>query len=229
MIAADMMTSKVMTISPDASVRDVASMLLTHRISAVPVVDTRGQLVGIVSEGDLLRRAEAGTERHRSWWNAFNSAKDVLAAEFVKSHGRKVADIMTRKVLTVRADTPASDIAKLMEENAIKRVPVVEQGKVVGVVSRADFLTALAGLWQRPAQAVEDGTDLRAHILAQLETMPWVRPAIINVAVHDRVVELSGIVESEAQKCAVRVAAEATPGVSAVEDNVRVQRIATSY
>jgi CBS-domain-containing membrane protein len=111
MNAADMMTPNVITISPDASVRDVAGMLLTHRVSALPVVDAQGRLVGIVSEGDLLRRAEAGTERHRSWWNAFNSAKDVLAAEFVKSHGRKVADVMTRKVVTARADTPAREIA----------------------------------------------------------------------------------------------------------------------
>src|SRR5262249_42741736 len=146
MKAADMMTSDLVTIRPDASVRDAAWILLTHRISAVPVVDGQGHLLGIVSERDLLHRVEAGTERHRSWWSEFNASPEILATEYVKAHSRKVSDVMTKNPVTVGPDTPALEIADLIEERRIKRVPVVQHGKLVGVMSRADFLGALTGV-----------------------------------------------------------------------------------
>src|SRR5215475_14116100 len=123
MIAAEMMTSKILTIGPEASLRDAVWMMLTRQISALAVVDGGGRLVGIVSEGDLMRRAEIGTERRRSWWSEFNAGQEALAAEFVKTHAHKVADVMTRDVVTAGPDTPAGDIVKLMEDHAIKRVP----------------------------------------------------------------------------------------------------------
>jgi CBS domain-containing protein len=228
MKAADMMTSNVVTIAPDASVRDAAWTMLTQRISALPVVDGQGRLLGIVSEGDLLHRVEAGTERQRSWWSAFNASSEVLADEFVKSHARKVSDVMTTKVVTVAPETAAAAIADLIDKHGIKRVPVVSHGKLVGIVSRSDFLTALTGARAQPASMVASDDALRGKIVSQFRAMLWARPAILNVAVHEGIVELTGVVESEAQKRAARVAAEETPGVHDVEDHIKVQRIAAA-
>jgi CBS domain-containing protein len=229
MQAADMMTSSLVTIRPDASVRDAAWMMLTYRISAVPVVDGEGRLVGIVSEGDLLHRVEAGTERHRSWWRRFNASPEVLASEFVKAHARKVADVMTSEPVTVGPDTPALDIAELIEARGIKRVPVVAHGKLVGVVSRADFLCALTGIGPQAEAAPKGDAALRSRIISHFKATPWPQPSVLNVAVHNGVVELSGVVESAAEKRAARVAVEEIPGVQAVDDHIHVQRIPAGY
>jgi CBS domain-containing protein len=223
MNAADMMTSPVVTIGPQATVRDAAWTMLTHRISAVPVLDGQRRLVGILSEGDLLRRAETGTQRRRSWWGMFGLGSEQLAAEFVRSHGRKVADVMSRNVITAREDTPALEIARLMETHGIKRVPIVADGKLVGIVSRADFLTALTGVQQAATAANRDDAALRAAIVARLGRMPWIQPSIVNVAVRDGIVELTGLTDSHAQRRAVRIVVETTPGVRTVKDNMRVQ------
>jgi CBS-domain-containing membrane protein len=223
MNAADMMSSPVVTIGPEATVRDAAWTMLTNRISAVPVLDGQGRLVGILSEGDLLRRAETGTQRRRSWWGMFGVDSEELAAEFVKTHGRKVADVMSRNVITTGEDTPAPEIARLMETHGIKRVPIVADGKLVGIVSRADFLTALTGVQQAATDANGDDAALRAAIIARLERKPWIQPSIVNVAVRDGMVELTGLADSEAQRRAVRIVVETTPGVRAVRDNMRVQ------
>src|SRR5262249_42296901 len=185
MNAADMMTSPVVAIGPEATVRDAAWTMLTNRISAIPVLDGQGRLVGILSEGDLLRRAQTGTQRRRSWWGMLGLDGEQLAAEFVKAHGRTVADVMSRNVVTAHEDTPVEEIARLMETHGIKRVPIVADGKLVGIVSRADFLTALAGVTQSPAAASRDDAALRAAILARLARMPWTQPSIINVTVCD--------------------------------------------
>jgi len=225
MKAADVMISNVVTVGPDASVQDVAAILIRNHISAVPVVGPGGNILGIVSEGDLIHRAEAGTEVSRSWWLDLLTSDEVRAAEFAKSHARKVADVMTRKVVTAAPDTPLSEIAGLLEKNGIKRLPIVKDGKLVGLVSRKNLLQALASLRmeQVPASAPSD-TDLRAKIMAQLDAQTWVRPALINVVVRDGTVELYGMVTNQAEKKAVRVLAEATPGVRAVNDNLVIQR-----
>jgi CBS domain-containing protein len=228
MKAADMMTSNLVTIRPDASVRDAAWTMLTYRISAVPVVDHEGRLVGIVSEGDLLHRVEGGTERQRSWWRELNVAPEVLAVEFVKANARKVSDVMTSNLVTVGPDTEAIDIANLIEARGIKRVPVVAHGKLVGIVSRADFLCALTGAGPQAGPVPEGDAALRTRIVSHFRVMPSA-PSILNVAVHDGIVELSGIVESDAEKRAVRVAVEETPGVHAVDEHIRVHRIAAGY
>ena len=148
----------------------------------------------------------------------------MRAAEFAKSHARKVADVMTRRVITASSDTPVSEIAALLERNNIKRVPIVKGGKVVGIVSRANLLQALASLKkeQVPTPTPSDA-DLRTKIITQLEAQPWARPIYVNILVHDGTVELWGMVTTEAEKKAVRVLAEATPGVRAVNDNLKVQ------
>jgi CBS domain-containing protein len=230
MKAADVMVRNVITVGPDACVQDVAQILLSARISGVPVVAPNGELLGIVSEGDLMRRVEAGTGRPRPWWLALFVGKETLAAEFIREHSRKVADVMTRRVITATPDTPLSKIANLLEKNAIKRVPIVEGGKLVGIVSRANLLQALASLTKQVEVATEvNDSQIRDKVLTQLNTEPWTRTSLINVIVQDGTVELWGVVESASEKKAVRVAAEATPGVRAVNDNLIVRPAQWGY
>ena len=226
MNAEDIMVSNVITVGPGACVQDVAGILLKNRISAVPVVGERGELLGIVSEGDLMRRPEAGTELRRSWWLDFMVSKEILASQFVKTHSRKVTDVMTRKVITASPDTPLNEIAGLLEKHGIKRVPIVKAGKVVGIVSRANLLQALASLRkeQVPAAVPDDGA-IRGKVEAQLKSEPWAHPSLMNVIVQNGTVELWGIVASPAEKKAVRVLAEGVPGVRAVNDNLIVRPV----
>jgi len=208
MKAADVMITNVIAVGPDACVQDVARILLDSRISAVPVIASDGKLLGIVSEGDLMRRAEAGTGRRRPWWLAILTGREVLANEYIREHSRRVTDVMTRNVVTAAADTPLSTIANLLEKNAIKRVPIVEEGKVIGIVSRANLLQALASPGTRAKSAATGADDSK------------IRETVI---VQDGAVELWGIVDSASEKKAVRVAAEVTPGVRAVNDNLIIR------
>jgi len=225
MKAADVMVSKVITVGPDAELQDVARTLLNNRISALPVVDAGGKLVGIISEGDLMRRVESGTVRRRSWWLEMLTGREALAAEYVKEHSRKVADVMTREVVTVNPETSLGDIATLLERNGIKRVPVVQDGKVVGIVSRANLLQALASYRTPIEGSAPNDAAIRENVIARINSEPWSKPALINVIVQDGNVELWGIVETQVEKKAVRVAAEVTPGVRAVNDNLIVRPI----
>jgi CBS domain-containing protein len=222
MKARDVMVSPVITTRPSASVAEVAKMLLQRRISAVPVVDDQGRLVGIVSEGDLLHRAEAGTERRRSWWLRMVAGDETLAADYVKAHGRKVADVMTRNVITATPETPLHEIAALMEKRAIKRVPIVENDQLVGIVSRANLIQAVASTRKQLKVPLSDAS-IREKVMAALQAQPWFRSSLLNVIVSGGVVELWGMTQSEAERDAIRVAAESTPGVRAVNDNLIVQ------
>jgi osmotically-inducible protein OsmY len=199
--------------------------MLTNRISAVPVVDADGKIVGIVSEGDLMRRAEANTGRTRSWWLAMLTNRETLAADYIKEHSRKVTDVMTRRVVTVTPETTLQEIAAILETNRIKRVPVVKDGKLVGIVSRANLLQALASLRKQIDVGAPGDPAIRNDVIARLEAEPWTRPSLINVIVHDGAVELFGIVESRKEKEAVRVAAEITPGVRSVTDNLIIRPV----
>jgi CBS domain-containing protein len=228
MQAADVMVTKVITVAPDASVQDVARILLDNRISGVPVIDRDGALVGIVSEGDLMRRAESGTGRRRPWWLSILTGREVLAGEYVKEHSRKVEDVMTTPVLTARPDTPLQEIATALEKNGIKRVPIVEDGKLLGIVSRANLLQALAGIPKNGAAGSSDAA-IREDVLARLQAEPWTRPSLINVIVKNGTVELWGIVDSQTEKKAVRVAAEVTPGVRAINDNLVIRPAESGY
>ncbi len=220
MNAADVMVTSVICVRANASVESVAETLLMNRISAVPVLDEDGAMVGIVSEGDLIHRVEADTERHRSWWLELLTSRQILAQEFVKSHGRKAADVMTRTVISVKPDTPLGKVAAILEKHRIKRVPVVAGGNIVGIVSRANLIQALVRPDNEiaPAPQVSD-LELRENVLAQLKSKPW-WPNDINVVVRDGTVELWGIVDTEIEKDAIRVAVEVTPGVRVVADNL---------
>jgi CBS domain-containing protein len=226
MKAADVMVHQVITVRPESTIRDVAALLIAKHISAVPVTDADGKLLGIISEGDLLRRTETDTERRRSRWLKLFVLNDTLTAEFIKSHSRKVSDVMTRNVIVARADTPLHEIATLLEQNRIKRVPIVEGNKVVGLVSRANLVEALASWCESDAPAAApDDVALRNAVMANLEKESWAHTALINVTAHSGQVDLSGLVESETKRDAIRIAAEITPGVVKVNDNLTVRPV----
>jgi CBS domain-containing protein len=222
MQARDVMVQGVIAVGPDMPVLAAAHSMVSNGISALLVMDISAKLVGIVSEGDLIRRVETDTERRRSWWQDVFVSSDALAREFVKSHARRVADVMTRKVITASPETPLREIADLMEEHAIKRVPIVEDGKVVGIVSRANLLQALADC-SDDSDWEESDRVLRQRVLDGIKDMPWAsRP--FTVAVTNGRADLRGYVFSQDEKAAVRVAAEATPGVREVTDELQVLR-----
>jgi CBS domain-containing protein len=226
MKAADVMATNVITVRLDTPVAKIAEVLLANRISAVPVVDDKDALVGIVSEGDLIHRVESGTERHRSWWLELLTGKEVLAYEFVKSHARKAADVMTHKVVSVKPDTPLGDIASLLEKHRIKRVPVMNNGKIAGIVSRANLIQALVSLdHAKAADASVDDLTLHSDILEQLRSKSWLDPSTFSVVVNNGTVELWGIVDSETEKNAIRVAVEVTPGVRQVSNKLVVEHL----
>lgn len=220
MNAEDIMTSPAVTVGPETSVREIAALLLERRISAVPVVE-KGRLVGLVSEADLLHRHEIGTgcvARDGSWWLRLFSA-DRSLEDYVKSHARKARDVMTREVVSVAPDTSVADIASLLESRGIKRVPVLRGKRLIGIVSRANLMQALAvdKRSRKPARPSDDKT-IRERLLAELERQPWWRISS-NLVVDDGIVHYWGIIDSEDERQAARVAAENVPGVRKVEDH----------
>jgi CBS domain-containing protein len=219
MRAIDVMTSEVISVDENASVAAVAKLLAGRGISGVPVVDSANRVIGMVSEGDLLHRAETGTERRRSWWLEMMASTSELAGEYVKAHGRTVKDVLTRDVISVAETTPISDIALLLETKGIKRVPVVRDGKLVGIVSRANLVQALA--MTIDAASADDDITIREKLLAELKAQRWAEVSPANIIVKDRVVHLWSSYISEQEKQALRVAAENIPGVRRVEDHMR--------
>lgn len=219
MHAKDVMCSKVITMETEGSVRDAARKLLEHGISAMPVLDPAGQLVGLISEGDLLRRADIGTEPKRgSWWLRMVTEGAAEAAAFVKSHAAKVSDVMTSPAISVSEDTDLKEIAEILEEKHIKRVPVVRDGALVGIVSRADIIRALATSRQIPsAKAASGDAEIRETFLESLTSENWFEPTSVNVIVTDGTVHLWGWARNNDVIDALRVAAESVPGVRGVE------------
>jgi CBS domain-containing protein len=218
MKARDVMVSPVITVKPHASVQEVAKTLVDRRISAVPVVDDVGKLVGIISEGDLMHRSETGTERqYRRWMIRLVAGDASLPADYIKAHGRKAADIMTKNVITVSPEEPLDEIAILLERNSIKRVPIVTGGQLVGIVSRANIVQAFAAMPKGLEIPLSD-SKIRDKLLSHLKEQLWAHTGQLNVTVTDGVVSLWGITSSETERQAIRVAAEATPGVKAVND-----------
>jgi len=220
MKAADVMTARVISVTPNASVLECVRLMLQHRSSGLPVINAAGTLVGIVTEGDFLRRVEAGTERKRPRWLEFIAGPGRLADEYVHSHGRKVAEVMTPDPITIREDTPVEQIVRLMEERRIKRLPVMRAEKVVGVVSRANLLHALAIVGRDAAPMAKDDQAIRARVLADLAKQPWAPRDLIDVTVRNGVVELSGVVTADHQREAATVVAENTPGAKKVINHI---------
>lgn len=218
MLARDIMTTATVTVSPEMSVRDVAKLLLDKRISAVPVVGSDGVPVGIVSEGDLIRRRETGTTRPHAWWLSLFTTSEDAAHEYVKTHGGKARDVMTENLVTVSEDTPVEEIAGKLESHRIKRVPVLRDGRLVGIVSRADLIRGLAS-WRAAPGGTADDHALKAAVEAALREAE-VGTEFVSAVVSDGVVTLWGAVGSDEEKRAVGVAAENVAGVKEVHNQV---------
>jgi len=222
MRAADVMTNEVITVGEDASVQEAAKLLAEHGISAVPVVDRDKRVVGMVSEGDLLHRAETGTERRRAWWLEMVASTNQLAGEYVKSHSGSVKDVMKSDVISVTEETTVADIAILLETNRIKRVPVLRDDRLVGIVSRANLVRALAmSINERPSGAEADDRAIQHRLLAELKAQKWAEVSPANIMVKDGVVHLWSSYYSNQEKRALVVASESIPGVRRVEDHMR--------
>jgi CBS domain-containing protein len=220
MRARDIMTRRVIVVESDATVMRAARLMLQNRISGLPVIDAAGSLVGIVTEGDFLRRAELGTQRRRSRWLGFLVGPGQLATEYVSACGRKVHEVMTAAPCTITEDTALEDIVKLMERHRIKRLPVMRDGDLVGIVSRANLLHALASLAREAQPAAGDDTTIRDRISSELSKQPWAPLGLISVVVRNGIVEIWGAITDERERQALIVAAENVPGVKGVRDHL---------
>jgi CBS domain-containing protein len=219
MRAHQIMTRSVITVTPQTTIVDAANLMLERHVSGLPVVDTNGKLVGIVSEGDFIRRSEIGTGRKRGRWLRFILGPGKSASDFVHEHGRKVSEVMTKSPLTITEDTALADIVEMMERNNVKRLPVVRDDKVVGIVSRANLLQAVASLAREVPDPTADDDHIRNRIVDALEKHDWC-PFGLNVVVRDGVAHLSGVITEEHARQAAVVAAENVEGVKAVHDHL---------
>lgn len=220
MKARDIMTFRVLTIRPDATVFDAASLMLKRRISGLPVVTGDGVLVGMLTESDLLRRSETATEKQRPRWLTFLLGPGRAAEAFTKSHGRKVEEVMTATPYTVGEDASLDDLVVLMEGHNIKRVPVLRDGKIVGIVSRANLLKALLSAARYDATVVASDSTIRTAILNEMERTSWAPTAMVDVRVEGGVVTLSGVLIDGRDRKALKVLAENVPGVKSVRDTM---------
>jgi CBS domain-containing protein len=220
MKAMDIMTRQVVSIGPDAPILEAVRLMLQHRISGLPVIDASGRLAGVVTEGDFLRRAETGTERKRWRWVEFLMGPGRLADDYVHTSGRKVSEVMTPEVRTVAEDAPLEEVVHLMERHRVKRLPVMRDGKIVGIVSRANLMRAVVSLALAAQPAAAGDAAIRERLLAELNKQPWAPVGLIDVVVKDGVVKLSGALTDERERAALRVAAENIAGVTKVEDHL---------
>jgi CBS domain-containing protein len=218
MKARDVMTWGAIAVKPEDSVTRAVQLMLQNKVSGLPVVDDKGEFVGIVTEGDFLRRGELGTQRKRPRWLEFLLGPGRLAAEYVQASGQKVAQVMTPEAKTITPETPLEEVVRLMERHRVKRLPVVQDGKLVGIVSRADLLHALASAARYLKPAAADDATIREQIIAECAEQRWAPH--INVVVRDGVVSLWGVITDDRARDAFIVAAENVPGVKDVQDHL---------
>jgi CBS-domain-containing membrane protein len=214
----DIMTINVISIGADESVAKAASLMLQNRISGLPVVDTEGELVGMVTEGDFLRRRELGTQRRRPKWLEFIVGPGKLAEDYVRTSGRKVEDVMTPDPWTISEDDTLEAIVEMMERHHIKRLPVTQGGRMVGIVSRANLMHALATVARDLPPPAGGDSAIRANILAAIAKQDWAPH--VNVIVKDGVAELRGVVTDDRERQGLVVAAENVAGVKKVHDHL---------
>jgi CBS domain-containing protein len=212
----DIMSTRVVSIAPDANVLEAVRLMLQNHISGLPVIDRSGALVGVVTEGDFLRRSETGTERKRPRWLEFLMGPRRLADEYVHTHARKVEDVMTREPITITEDAALDEVVRIMERRRIKRLPVMRGAQVVGIVSRANLLHALASLGAAASPPAKTDVAIREQLLVEFDRQTWAPVALIDVVVKDGAVELWGTITEEAQGEALKVCAENIPGVKSV-------------
>ncbi len=220
MLVKDIMTKTVITVSPDAAVGDIAQTMVSAGISGLPVVDSAGKVVGIISEGDLMRRAETETAPRRSWWLTLIGSPATTATDYIRSHGMKAADLMSQSIISVSPDDTLEKVANLLEGHRIKRAPVIENGHLVGIVSRSNLVQALSAIYSAGTPDISvDDTSLRAEVEHRIAET-GVTTFYLNVVVANGVVDLWGVVSSQEERTAIRVAAESTPGVKGVNMHI---------
>jgi CBS domain-containing protein len=219
MKASDVMTRDVITVRRETSVTNAIRLMLDNNVSGLPVLDN-GKVIGILTEGDLLRRSETGTEKHRPRWLEIAMGPGRMAGEYVRTHGRRVEEIMTTDLVSVAGDTPLDEVVGLMERRRIKRVPVIEGEVLVGVVSRLDLLRALLCAIEAQHTEHRGDDDICEQIMAELAKAPWVPRDGLSISVKDGVVDLNGVILDEKEREALRVVAENVPGVRSVEDHL---------
>ena len=219
MRAHQIMTHSVATVAPDATILEAANIMLQRHVSGLPVVDAAGKLVGVVSEGDFIRRSEIGTQRKRGRWLKFLLGTSAAATDYVRENGRKVSEVMTSDPITIAEDTTLEEIVKTMETNHVKRLPVIKDGKLVGIVSRANLLQAVAGLARDVPDPTADDDHIRRRIIAAIEKNDW-SPFGLNVIVRDGIVHLSGVITDENSRQASIVAAQNVSGVKKIHDHL---------
>jgi CBS domain-containing protein len=222
MKAHEIMTRDVTTVRPDTSIRDIAALMVEKHISGVPVLTDAGKIVGIVSQSDLLHRAEVGTERKRKWWFRTFADPNELARDYAKAHGHRAHDIMTRYVVSVRDDAELRDVADILDNHRIKRVPVVREDRLVGIITRGDLVRALSQSQVTKAVTKLDNAALHKLLHNRMRTQPWIDRSYISLTVNDGVVELWGFAETTEQRSAIRTLVEETEGVSKVNDSLTV-------
>lgn len=220
MKAKDIMTTAVTTVARSSTVAHAIRLMLQKKISGLPVVDDAGRVVGMVTEGDLLRRAETGTERRRPRWLEFLLGPGRLADEYTHAHGRKIEEVMTLSPVTAGEDTSLDEIVHLMEKGQIKRVPIMRGDQLVGIVSRANLLHALASLSREAKPVSQNDGSIREQLLKNLEKQPWAPVGALDITVRDGMVELWGAITDERERQALIVAAENIPGVKGVKDHL---------
>jgi CBS domain-containing protein len=219
MRAHQIMTRPVITVTPETTIVEAANIMLQKHVSGLPVVDAAGKLVGVVSEGDFIRRSEIGTQRKRGRWLRFILGPGKSASDFVHEHGRKIAEVMTKSPLTITEDTALEEIVELMEKNNVKRLPVIRADKVVGIVSRANLLQAVASLAREIPDPTADDDHIRNRVIDAMEKNDWC-PFGLSVIVKDGIVHLSGVITEERSRQAAVVAAETVQGVKQVHDHL---------
>lgn len=220
MKASDVMTRDVLTVGRETAVAEAIRLMLDNNVSGLPVLADNGKVVGILTEGDLLRRSETGTERHRPRWLEILMGPGRMAGEYIRTHGRRVEEIMTTDLISVAPDTPLDEVVSLMERRRIKRVPVLDDEALLGIVSRADLLRSLLQALEAPHNEALGDDEILEQILAELAKAAWVPRDGLSITVQNGVVELNGVILEEKEREALRVVAENAPGVRAVEDHL---------
>lgn len=218
MLVKDVMTKKVVTVAPDTRIEEIARLFLEHHISGVPVLNKDGTLAGLISEGDLMRRVVDPDAPRRSWWLELFTGNEIGAADYVKAHGRQARDVMTREVITVPEDITIGKAAALFEKHRIKRIPVLREGKLVGIISRSNLMQGLTLAPDMPEPS-EDDRVIQARILEALADVPGIQVSLVNVLVKDGVASIYGVVDSDFEATAIHLAAEEVAG----EGNVDIQ------
>ncbi len=219
MIAADIMSRSIIAISPDAPLAQAVRLMIDHHISGLPVIDTEGRAVGMLTEGDLLRRVESGTEGGAPGWFASFFALGRLAEQYVQTHGRRVSEVMTPNVMSVEEATPLADVVALMRRKRIKRLPVVRGERVMGIVSRADLVRVVGDALGAPAVTADDAA-IRQTILDGLARQAWGQKKSIGIGVENGAVLLDGCVFDTRERDAIGVLVENVPGVKRVENRL---------